>query len=142
MRAPAAKLLERQIQKQVKDYLRFRGWRPVRTHFAYAPGTFSSGEPGMPDYLFLRYLDDGRALALWIEFKTPQDRRRCTCQPGESKPCPVCRQKAWHARERARGASVWVVYDLDAFVLEYESRYGWLHTGDEAMGQLDLLAGA
>jgi hypothetical protein len=74
------------------------------------------GEPGMPDYVFIRYgmvkpsipcmcsLEDGCVCAqiLWIEMK----------RPGE-KPRP--NQLAWHETERARGAVVMVVDDIDKF---------------------------
>jgi len=133
-------ILERQVTKQIVDYMLHRGWRPVRLHPIVAPGTFSAGEPGQPDYLFLRYLDGGACLALWVEFKSPNDKRRCNCRP-DGKRCPVCRQKAWHDRERQRGAAVWVVADLQAFLGEYERLYGWLHSGEAGRGQLDLLAG-
>ena len=134
-------LLEKHITKQVRDYLAARGWRPVRMHPVVTPGMFSAGEPGQPDYLFLHYR--GRAaLVLWIEFKGPKDRRRCVCRGGDKNLCAVCRQQAWHDRERLRGATVWVVSDIAEFIAEYERVYGWLHFGDAARGQLDLLADA
>jgi hypothetical protein len=77
------------------------------------------GEPGMPDYLYIRYAWIGcnksgqfegwhreDAQVLWIEFK----------KPGE-KPRPD--QLAWHEAERARGALVLVVNDIDAFRVWY-----------------------
>ena len=103
-RAPAAgpKIVEKQVAQQARDYLRARGWRIVRTQFAFSPGSFSTGEPGMADDLAVFYVDQNRAvaLALWLEYKGPNDRRRCTCQPGSGKPCHVCRQLQWHAPER------------------------------------------
>lgn len=69
------------------------------------------GEVGMPDYLFIRYLDPADfeenekkrwAEVLWIEFK----------RPGQ-KPKPD--QNLWHATETARGALVMVVDDIDTF---------------------------
>ena len=144
-RAPAAgpKIVEKQVAQQARDYLRARGWRIVRTQFAFSPGSFSTGEPGMADDLAVFYVDQNRAvaLALWLEYKGPNDRRRCTCQPGSGKPCHVCRQLQWHARERQRGGIVWVVSDFDFFANLYEKHFGWLHSGDAAVGQLDLLAG-
>ena len=138
MSSTPVKVLEKDIARQVCDFLRARGWRPIRTNVVAGPG-YGIGEPGMPDYLMLHYQPNGRALVLWIEFKGPNDKRRCTCQPG--KQCKPCRQKAWHVRERQRGASVAVVDDLQWFIDEYEKAYGWLHTGDTGRGQLNLLAG-
>lgn len=133
------KILEKQITEQVRDFLKYRGWRPVRTQFAFSPGSFQTGEPGMADYLFLRGTGPSVALALWIEFKGPRDKRRCTCAVG--KQCKQCRQKAWQERERQRGFTVWVVDDFEWFAGEYARVYGWLHSGDQARGQLDLLTG-
>jgi hypothetical protein len=141
-RAPSGpKLLEKQVAQQVRDFLRARGWRIVRTQFAFSPGSFSTGEPGMADDLGLFYADRDRAvaLALWLEYKGPNDRRHCTCQPGTGKQCKVCRQLAWHQRERLRGATVWVVSDFDFFATLYEKHFGWLHSGEKAVGQLSLL---
>ena len=138
MRNPAPKLLEKAITRQVCDFLRARGWRPIRTGVVAGPG-YSLGEPGCADYLFLHYQEAGCALALWVEMKSPNDKRRCTCAPGKT--CKPCRQKLWHQRERARGGVVWVVADFDAFAAAYDEAYGWLHSGEAARGQLDLLAG-
>jgi hypothetical protein len=134
------KLIEADIARQCRDFMRARSWRHVRTQFAFSPGSFSTGEPGMADSLFLRYMDNGAALATWVEFKSPNDKRRCNCGPGRQ--CKLCRQRAWQERERARGAVVWVVDDLQEFIERYEAAYGWLHRADTGRGQLDLLAGA
>lgn len=131
-------LLEKDIARAFCDYLRARGWRTVRTNVVAGPG-YTIGEPGMPDYLMLFYQPSGVALCLWVEYKGPNDKRRCTCQPG--KLCKPCRQKAWHTRERARGAVVWVVDDVQWAIDEYERTYGWLHSGETGRGQLNLLAG-
>jgi VRR-NUC domain len=122
-------LLEKEVTQQVKDFLAYRGWRPIRMMRTAVPGSFSVGEPGMPDFLFCRYLDKpmGACLALWIEMKRPGGKLRDG-------------QPEWHARERARGATVWVVDDFDFFANLYEKHFGWLHSGDAAIGQLDLLA--
>ena len=132
------KLLEKDVSKQVKDFLKARGWRPVRTQFAFSPGSFATGEPGMPDWLFLRYEAPGRGLILWVEVKGPNDQRKCRCQPGDRKPCKVCRQRLWHERERGLGASVCVVEDIELFSAAYERSYGHLHCGEEAKGQLAI----
>lgn len=74
------------------------------------------GEVGMPDYLYVRYANPCRgegcsgencggveAEVLWCEFKAPG-----------KKPSP--HQLAWHEAERARGALVLVVSDIDNFM--------------------------
>ncbi len=125
----AGELLEKQITQQVRDFLAFRGWRPVRMQRTVLPGSFQSGEPGQPDFLFLRYLPGCKpataCLALWIEFKRPGGKLR------EGQP-------EWHQRERLRGGTVWVVDDFDWFEDLYERQFGWLHKGDTGLGQLQL----
>lgn len=128
----AAKLVERDVTKQVRDFLVLRGWRYIRMQRSVAPGSFSTGEPGMADYLFVRYFHDrpmahyGVALHLWVEFKSP------TGRVGPH-------QTEWQKREVARGGAVWIVDDVAWFADEYHKRFGWLHSGDAARGQLDLL---
>jgi hypothetical protein len=143
-RTAIPQLKESDVQSQVRDFLRARGWRPVRTQFSFSPGSFSTGEPGMADYLFLYPLTNPHnyavALALWCEFKSPRT-RGCTCRPGEAKKCRHCKQSAWHAKERAKGFIVWSgVDDFTWFEGQYRERFGFLHSGDSARGQLDLLA--
>lgn len=137
------KLLEKHVSKQVVDFLRAHGWRAVRTQFAFAPGSFTTGEPGMPDWCFIRYMPvdfhPSRALVMWVEVKGPNDQRKCRCGPGERKPCKVCRQHQWQDRERARGAVVVVVSDLDWFIAEYEKAFGFLHR-DEPRAEQDRRA--
>lgn len=133
------KILERDIAKQVKDFLEWRGWRLVRTQFAFVPGSFQTGEVGMPDSIALLYRPDGTAHVLWLEIKGPNDKRRCQCRAGDKRTCKVCRQHAWADRERKRGARVWVVSDLGEFSAEYQRIYGHLHCGAGAVGQLHLI---
>jgi len=96
------------------------------------PGQFQTGEPGICDALFLFYLPRAKApqvsLALWIEFKRPGGKLR------EGQP-------EWHQRERLRGATVWVVDDFEFFEDLYQQHFGWLHSSDSGIGQLDLLSG-
>lgn len=138
------RLDESQITKQVKDFMLAHGWRSVRMQRTVVPGQFQSGEPGMPDMLFIRYLENAVSLTLWVEFKTPQDRRKCRCAQilGTKKRCTVCDQAKWRDRERRAGGAVWLVDDLGRFIDAYDRQYGWLHSGDSGRGQLDLLAGA
>jgi hypothetical protein len=109
------KLLEKHVVGQVRDFLELHGWRPVRMQQTVVPSAFRTGEPGQPDYLFLRYLGGraGAAAALWIEFKRPSGR------PGKNQP-------EWHARERGRGGLVWTVDSFDSFLACYEAHFSWL----------------
>jgi len=127
-------MLEKDVQKQIFDFLQLRGWRPFRTHPAYVAGQYSAGEPGCPDAQAIRYMPveaaPARCIMFWIEFKGPRDRRVCACivnLKGKKKICKVCRQKNWHARERERGAVVIQTSSLDAFAAWYETQFGWLH---------------
>jgi hypothetical protein len=111
------KLLEKDVARQVCDYLGFRGWRPLRMQRTVLPGSFQTGEPGQADYLFLRYLTGGRpgsTLTLWLEFKAPNGRLRKG-------------QAEWHARERLRGGLVWVVDSFEDFEESYSREFGWVH---------------
>jgi hypothetical protein len=140
-----AKLLEKQVTEQVRDFLEYRGWRAIRMQRTVVPGAFQSGEPGMPDYLFLRYPPDFKettaTLALWIEFKSPTDKRKCRCRMASAKLCGICQQAIWRERERRRGGTVWLINDFDWFAELYEKHFAWLHSGDSAIGKMDLLAG-
>jgi hypothetical protein len=114
------KLLEKDITRQVCDYLGFRGWRSLRMQRTVLPGSFQTGEPGEADYLFLYYMTGGRpgsTLALWIEFKAPNGRLRKG-------------QAEWHARERLRGGLVWVVDSFEDFEATYKQKFGGLHAED------------
>lgn len=134
------KLSERAVTKQVTDFLEYRGWRAIRMQSALVKGelhTFRVGEVGIPDYLFLHYLEGkGVSLALWIEFKQPRDRDRCSCKIG-SKLCRYCGQFNWRAREKLRGATVWKVKQFEPFELAYREAYGWIH-GPQGIGQMTL----
>lgn len=119
--------MEAHVTKQVSDYLEAKGWRKIRMQRIVAKGQGgfrATGEAGMADMLFLRYRH-GTKRILWIEFKSPSDKRKCVCDNrisvGLSIPCPICRQAQWRVREIERGAAVWVVSDFDYFVAEYES---------------------
>ncbi len=118
---------EARVTREVKAFLRRRGWRAIRMQRMALPGQFSSGEPGIPDYLFLRYGERGVAVALWIEFKAPGHR----LGP---------KQIEWRARERDRGAEVAVVDDPAFFMGWYERQFSWLHDG-HVVGQIEMFAG-
>ena len=101
------KLLERDIQQPCTEFLELDGWRAFRTELTIQRERGRVvGERGQPDYLYLRYTDDGMARVLWIEYK----------KPGE-KPRPD--QLAWHEAERKRGGIVLVVDDIDWFMRWY-----------------------
>jgi hypothetical protein len=144
--AAKPKISEAHVQRAVVDILQADGWRAIRTHpqppvvqrldaiMAKAPEALqicwrsirgwvlrhthkeSFGEEGMPDYLFIRYLNGaeleypgGRmvlkrpaAEVLWAEFKRKNG-------------VPRAHQVAWHSNENARGAMVRTVDSVDDF---------------------------
>lgn len=141
------KLKESDVTQQVKDFLEYRGWRAIRLNRGLMQGAFGGvvqfGEPGMADFLFIRYmqgnLEAGPALTLWVEFKAPGRRAQCRCQSKRPRQrCTACDQAKWREQERRRGALVWLVDDLDQFGAEYRRVFGWLHSGDAARGQSEL----
>ena len=141
-------LLESQVTDQIRGFLESRGWRAIRMQRTVVPGAFTTGEPGMADFLFLYPLPDagayGVALQLWIELKNPRARMSCKClvNRGTRRRCTFCDQRNWQRMERVRGFVVWsAVNDFAWFESEYQIHFGWLHSGVRARGQLDLLAG-
>jgi len=110
------KILEKEVTASVKKYLMLRGWRPIRFQRTVMSGSFQAGEPGQADFLFVRYDSDalhapGAGRLLWCEMKSPA---------GHLGP----KQEEWIARERGRGALVWVVDDYAEFVKLYERTFG------------------
>jgi hypothetical protein len=121
-RAKEIGLTEAHVQETVTSLLEWDGWRPIRTDPVSDRSRGKGfGELGMPDYLYVRYLRGDRiefpqhgtavlkepaAEVLWIEFKAPGK---------AAKP----HQLAWHEAERARGALVLVVDDIDSFFQWY-----------------------
>lgn len=110
------KVQEREVTKAVSDYLKLRGWRPLRMQRTVLPGQFSTCEPGTADVLYLRYdttalHSPGWGQMLWIEFKS---------KTGHLGP----KQEEWIAKEKTRGAVVLVVDDFQAFVSYYEKAFG------------------
>ena len=111
-------ILEKQVDKQVRDFLELRGWRRVRFQATVIPGAFRTAEPGMADCLYLKYLDrSGVCIALWIETK-----RAVRGKLADD-------QRAWRDRELKRGAAVLCVNDIDVFMREYDRLFSWLHEG-------------
>jgi hypothetical protein len=138
------KLNEADVTAQIRGYLEHRGWRPIRFQRTVMPGQFSTGEPGMPDFCFVRYIGTGElpaaTLMLWCEFKQKGARAKCRCATKKPRQrCTLCDQKAWRDRERSRGAVVWTQVDsIDWVMREYERCFGWLHQ-EHGRGQLELL---
>ena len=113
----AKHILEKQVDKQVRDFLELRGWRRIRFQATVIPGAFRTAEPGMADCLYIKYLDrNGVCVALWIETK-----RAVRGKLADD-------QRAWRDRELKRGAVVLCVNDIDAFSREYERLFSWLHS--------------
>ena len=115
-------LSEKHIQETCSAFLSFDGWRRIKTDLPHLRG-LGVQEPGMCDDLFLRYTaipkwieaptDDLVALSetLWIEFKSR------TGRAGE-------KQKEWQAKERTRGALVWVMLEtFGASIEEFQEYY-------------------
>lgn len=129
------RLSEADVTRQVCDFLALEGWRGVRMNVGarvqrrtqdvclgmdeqgdaivktveVSRSRVSFGEPGMPDWLFIKYWCDGQMInceenadLIWLEIKAPGK---------EPKP----HQLAWHKAERARGALVKVVDDFETF---------------------------
>jgi len=110
---------EGKLSAELVAFLEGQGWRSKRNQRTFSRKGFSTGEPGMPDFLFLCYLPSGVTLALWIEMKTPK---------GELRP----QQKTWILRERGRGALVMVVDDVERFKCWYNTEFAWLATAKKA----------
>jgi len=138
-RSPLAST-EKEVSDAVVAFMEAHGWRAVRTQWAAIPGVFSTGEKGMPDYLFIRYMPmeavKSRSLVLWIEFKSPTDKRKCEClklaqravaRKRKPKLCHVCRQREWADAERAKGGVVFDVSNIEYWERIYATYYGWLH---------------
>lgn len=143
------KLNEADVTSQVKSFLQAHGWRAIRMNRGLMQNAFGGviqfGEAGMADFLFVRYAPEAMpaaGLMLWVEMKATGVKAKCRCTTKRAmQRCSACDQKVWRERERLAGAQVWLVDSLDWFMEEYERVFGWLHHGDAARGQLDLLAG-
>ena len=139
------KLLEIDVIRAVSGFLEAEGWRAVKHEYLFT-GVKVVGEKGMPDWSFHHYLKgDGVTCTLWIEFKSPDDRRKCRCEQNNRGKkrftlCTPCAQAAWRKAEEARGAIVLRVNDFDAFKAWYTPRYEWLR--QYKRGQLSLGAAA
>lgn len=130
MKQPELQLRERDVSRQIRDFLSFRGWRVLRNNVGgtrdqtgnYVP----FGEPGMADLLALYYFpkdQPGAAASLWVEVKQAGARLRPN-------------QVTWHAAELARGAIVVVADDFEKFHDWYWSEMAWVHSTQLGQGHL------
>lgn len=113
MSAPAIRLTEAQLERQVCDYLASDGWIVRKMEQNYNERKRKVvGERGMADRLCIRYAWTGcnksgefegwhreDAQVLWIEFKRAIYTKRFT----KAEKARI-EQQAWHALERKRGA--------------------------------------
>ena len=133
---PRLPLRESEVTDQIVSFMRWRGWRAIRMRIGgmttpqgrYVP----FGEQGMPDWMFVYYLEPPAALVLWVEMKSPQDRRKCPpwCRNRSfksSKLCSPCGQAMWAAEEERRGALVIEVDNFEEFEAWYSEKFRWLH---------------
>jgi len=141
----APKLLEREVTRQIRDFMTSHGWRAIRHQRTVVPGQFQSGEPGIPDYSFVYYLPRNKVLGacvlVWIEMKGTHDKRRCNCLQrqvqGKKGKCTNCTQADWRRREESRGAVFAPGNDYSVFETWYSQKFGWLHDG-RLPGQLEM----
>lgn len=155
-------LTEAAVTDQVIGFLEARGWRPIRHQRFVIPGAGQSGESGMPDYSLIYYLDAGVSLTIWCELKSTTARDDCRCaerrEKGKRGSCTICSQALWRRNEmlRSRGRAVVIrARGVDEVVQRaepngdlvcagwfgswYDEKYGWLHRGPAADGQMRLV---
>lgn len=120
MKAPKkVPITEAHVQQSVVQFLELDGWRPIRTDPVSDRSRGKGfGEPGMPDYLFIRYkntppgiswnIGAPHAEVFWIEFKRYGQKL---------KP----HQQVWYDVETKRGALVMMVDDIDEFTRWYKA---------------------
>lgn len=115
-------LKERDVSRQVKEFLEWHGWRVIRNNVTKVKdrtGKWTSyGEVGMPDLLALLYINTNPhpavSLALWVEMKKPG---------GRLSP----QQVEWHRNEMVRGGLVVVASQLEDFETWYLKTFSWVH---------------
>lgn len=125
MNIAASNLLEADVTRQIKDFMRFRGWRAIRFQRTIVPGQFQTGEPGIPDWLFVRYLQTefaGLCVLCWVEMKRATRGKL------------MANQVSWRDRERRLGAIVLKANDIGEFHAEYERLFGWLQSEEWVRG--------
>jgi hypothetical protein len=124
------RLRERDVARQVRDFLEAYGWRCFRWNVGLATnqqGTVTRyGEKGMADLMFLYYDYDagheGSALCLWVETKA---------EGKDLRP----EQVTWQLKESKLGALIVTVDQFEKFRTWYRQQFEWLH---RERGQLAL----
>ena len=157
-----AALSEAAVTDQTIGFFEAHGWRPIRHQRFVIPGAGQSGESGMPDYQLVYYLESGVALIIWCELKSTTARDDCRClerrEKGKRGVCTLCAQAAWRRKEmlRSKGRAVVIrARGIDEPVQRaeangdlvcggflgdwYDLKYGWLHQGAAADGQMRLV---
>ena len=125
------RMLEVDVTAQVKDFFALRGWRAIRHQRFVVPGAGQSGEPGQPDFCFIKYLQgkdgafNGVSLVLWVELKKPNAKTQCRCRPEKRSKCTACAQQDWAERETKRGGIVLRVSSVKDLEGWYVPRFGW-----------------
>lgn len=124
------KTLEAEIAKGVHEFMELHGWRRFRMtsgcFIAPSGAPVRVGEPGVPDLLFVRYIErdtstygaskaSGVAYLVWIETKRAKGGKKAEAQA------------EWHTAESAAGALIYTCNDLEAFRDWYYKRFGFLH---------------
>lgn len=122
-------LLEADVTAQIKDFMEWRNWRAIRMQRTVVPGQFSTGEPGIADFLFVRYLRTeflGLSVTCWIEMKRAQGGKLAD------------KQIAWRNRELLRGAVVIKASNVSEFHDQYDAAFGWLVSESWVNGQQEI----
>lgn len=131
-KAQGPRILEKHVEQAIVDYLTLDGWhcRKMEQNFSEKKRK-TVGEKGMPDQQCIRYgyfaagerpricSLDARAENLWIECK-----RERGGKIGSKAEKARIEQKAWHARERERGALTIILGEdcpatVDGFIAWY-----------------------
>lgn len=126
MSALPFELKERDVTKQVCDFLRAHRWRLIRmnvTTLQLRGQWVKFGETGIPDYLAIYYLPNSLAVCLWLEFKQRKGKL-------------AKHQELWHAREQRDGATLCTVRDYESFREFYRERFE--RTDSPVKGQREL----
>lgn len=113
--APAAHVVENDVEDRLAVYFARRGWTMIRQHvglFKSRAGQYVKiGERGMTDYLVTRPIRPGLTLSVYVEVKAPG------CEPSDE-------QLRWMRRQQALGHyAVW--FDsVEACAAWFEARFG------------------
>lgn len=116
---------EAQIEETCTQFLELDAWRCIKTDLKHLRG-LGVQEPGMADRLYIRYHSKELGLTVPGALET---RKRCfadvmhiewKCKGGKA----ALHQKAWHHRERARGALTLIAgEDFPASIEEFQAWY-------------------